>query len=350
MRLPGEKIKVLIVDDSALVRSILTRELSSDPQLEVVGTAPDPYIARDMIVKLKPDVITLDIEMPRMDGLTFLKKLMHHYPLPVIIISSISEAGSETAMKALENGAVEVMCKPGGSSFSVGDMSLELIDKIKAAASIRALPKPLSTLGTPGARHEKNIAHFSLRSRKMVLIGASTGGTIALESILSEMPEDCPPIAIVQHMPEHFTLSFANRLNGICAIAVKEAEDGDRMLPGRALVGRGNIHMLLRHDAKGYFVQLKQGPLVSRHRPSVDMLFKSGASAAGKNAVGVILTGMGADGADGMKEMHDSGAVTVAEDEKTCIVYGMPKEAVARGGVDHIVPLQNITKKIIELA
>ncbi len=345
--IPGvtRPIKVLIVDDSAMVRSILQRELSKDPDIEVIGTAPDPYVARDKIVQLKPDVITLDIEMPRMDGITFLKKLMQYYPLPVIIVSSLTPKGGELAMEALEAGAVEVMCKPG-AAYTVGDMSVELIDKIKAAARVRVQKREAK----PSLDQTYKKLSLTKTTNKVVVIGASTGGTEALLKVLRVLPPNSPGIAIVQHMPEHFTRSFANRLNELCDIEVKEAENGDTVIPGRALIAPGNYHMLLKRSGANYYVEVKSGPLVSRHRPSVDVLFKSASQYGGKNVIGVIMTGMGRDGAEGMKLMHDQGAKTIAQDESTCVVFGMPKEAIALNGVDYVLPLDKIPQKILELA
>lgn len=311
------KSRVLVVDDSAVVRQILTRELGRDPEIEVVGAAPDPYVARDMIVDLHPDVLTLDIEMPRMDGVTFLKKLMHHHPLPVVVVSSLTPKGSELALEALDAGAVDVLCKPG-AAYSVGDMALSLIETVKTAArvpvvkpvgAVQSNPKPLS------ARKA-----MTRTTHRVVAIGSSTGGTQALERLLSVLPANSPGIVIVQHMPEHFTKTFANRLNERCAMEVKEAETGDSVAPGRVLVAPGNFHMVLDRSGANYQVVVKTGPLVSRHRPSVDVLFRSVARVAGRNAIGVILTGMGADGARGMKEMKEQGADTIAQDETTCVV------------------------------
>ncbi|OGV50417.1 MAG: chemotaxis response regulator protein-glutamate methylesterase [Lentisphaerae bacterium GWF2_44_16] len=348
-----KKIRVLIVDDSALVRAILEKEISTDPEIEVVGTAPDPYIARDKIVELKPDVITLDIEMPRMDGLTFLKKLMRYYPIPVIILSSLVSKGSKNAMEALDIGAVEVMSKPG-PSYTVGDMRVQLIDKIKAAAKVHVEKKNFTAEARrPNPKYNKTPEKLLPRGsaiNKIIAIGASTGGTQAIQEILCSMPPQSPPILIVQHMPEHFTESFAERLNSICDIEVKEAEDGDELINGRAIIAHGNYHMLLRNSGEKYFVNVKEGPLVNRHRPSVDVLFKSIAQCAGKKAVGIILTGMGDDGAMGMKEMHDSGIITIAQDQKSCIVYGMPKEALALGGVDYVISLDKIAEKILSIS
>jgi two-component system chemotaxis response regulator CheB len=338
------KIRVLVVDDSAVVRQIFERELNRDPGIEVIGTAPDPYVARDRIVELKPDVVTLDVEMPRMDGITFLRKLMHHYPLPVIIVSSLTARGGELALEALEAGAVDVMCKPG-AAYSVGDMSVQLVDKIKAAARVR-VQKHEATAPT-AVRPQLAMTRTT---NKIVAIGASTGGTQALQRVLMAMPANAPGIVIVQHMPEHFTRSFADRLNELCSITVKEAEDGDTVAPGKALIAPGNFHMLLNRSGAVYFVNVKKGPLVSRHRPSVDVLFKSVARYAGRNSVGVIMTGMGADGAQGLLEMKTNGASTVAQDEASCIVYGMPREAVALGAADSVVALDAIPRKILELA
>lgn len=346
----GRRIRVLIVDDSAVVRQILERELQKDPGIEVVGTAPDPYVARDRIVHLKPDVLTLDIEMPRMDGLTFLRRLMHYFPLPVVIVSSLTAKGGALAMEALDAGAVEVMCKPG-ASYSVGDMAIEIIEKIKAAAQVRVEKRETGAVGdlqrAAGAVQRLSMTQTT---NKVLAIGTSTGGTEALRRILPRLPGNAPGIVIVQHMPEHFTRSFAQHLNEMCAIDVKEAEDGDTVAPGKALIAPGNFHMLLQRSGAMYYVQVKQGPLVNRHRPSVDVLFKSVARYAGANAVGVIMTGMGADGAAGLREMRDAGARTIAQDEASCVVFGMPKEAIAMGGAEYIEPLARIPEKMIELA
>jgi two-component system chemotaxis response regulator CheB len=340
------KTRVLIVDDSAIVRNIFSRELSRDPKLEVVGTAPDPYVARDKIVRLKPDVVTLDIEMPRMDGIVFLRKLMRYYPLPVIVVSSLTPKGGELALEALQAGAIDVMNKPG-AAYTVGDMSVELIDKIKAAAQVKMehIGEEIIQPSSP-----PNRLAMTRTTNKVVAIGASTGGTQALQQVLSMMPANAPGILVVQHMPEHFTRSLAERINELCAIEVREASDEDTVTPGRALIAPGNYHMLLRRSGSRYYVRVKQGPLVGRHRPSVDVLFKSVAQYAGKNAVGVLMTGMGRDGAQGLLEMKENGASTIAQDEQSCIVYGMPKEALALDAVNHVVPLQRIPQKILQLA
>lgn len=337
--------RVLVVDDSATVRRILQEELGRDPMVDVVGSAADPYIARDKIFALKPDVLTLDIEMPRMDGITFLRKLMAHYPLPVIVVSSLTPKGGDLALEAMDAGAVEVMCKPG-AAYSVGDMSVELTDKVKAAARVPVRKRaPARRAAQPGRR-----LAMTRTTHKVVAIGASTGGTEALTQLLTRLPHNAPGIVIVQHMPEHFTRSFAERLDELCAIEVKEATDGDGVFPGRALLAPGNYHMMLRRSGARYYVQVKSGPLVSRHRPSVDVLFKSVARYAGKNAIGVIMTGMGRDGAAGMKLMKESGSQNIAQDEATSVVFGMPKEAVAAGGVDFVLPLHGIPEKFLRLA
>ncbi|MFP4547988.1 MAG: chemotaxis response regulator protein-glutamate methylesterase [Fidelibacterota bacterium] len=340
------KIKVLIVDDSAIVRQIFTRELNRSNEIEVVGSAANPFIARDKIIQLKPDVITLDIEMPKMDGISFLRKLMKYYPLPVIVVSSLTRKGSAIAMEAMEEGALEVMNKPG-AAYTVGDMSIELADKIKAVSTVKVQKR-----SAKAEQVNKRPLKLSLTAttEKIIAIGSSTGGTKALTDILPALPHNAPGMLIVQHMPEFFTNSFANRLNELCDVEVKEAEDGETVHSGKILIAPGNFHMLLRRSGARYYVQVKKGPLVSRHRPSVDVLFKSISKYAGKNAVGVIMTGMGKDGADGMKKMHDSGCKTIAQDEKTSIVFGMPNEAIKIGAVDHIVPLQKIPAKILELA
>jgi two-component system chemotaxis response regulator CheB len=340
------RIKVLLVDDSAIVRKVLSQELAKDPGIEVVGAAPDPFVARDMILSLKPDVLTLDIEMPRMDGLTFLRRLMRFYPLPVVIVSSLTPRGGDVAMEAMDLGAVEVLCKPG-ASYAVGDMAVELRDKVKAAALSRVRPAafPERTGMPPHGR-----LSLLRTTHSVIAIGASTGGTQALQSLLSMLPANSPGIVIVQHMPEHFTRSFAERLNTLCAIEVKEAADGDTVAPGRALIAPGSYHMELDRSGAVYKVKVRGGELVSRHRPSVNVLFRSVAKFAGRNAVGAILTGMGNDGAEGMKEMKDQGAATIAQDEESCVVFGMPKEAIAMGGVDHVLPLDAIPKKLLELA
>ncbi len=341
------KTRVLIVDDSAVVRSVFAKELGRDPEIEVVGTAPDPFVARDMIVHLRPDVITLDIEMPRMDGLTFLRKLMHHYPLPVVVVSSLTAASSRLALEALAAGAVEVMCKPS-AAYSVGDMMASLQDKIKAAACVDIKGRlRRAALAAPDVAPLRSLARTT---HQIIAIGASTGGTIAIEQILRRMPPDAPGIVITQHMPELFTRSFAERLDGLCRIQVKEAADGDSVVPGTALIAPGNYHLLLQRSGARYVVSVKSGPLVNRHRPSVEVMFSSVARTAGRNAVGAILTGMGGDGAKGLLEMRQAGAATLAQDEASCVVFGMPKVAIETGAAEQVVPLDRVAETLLQLA
>ena len=339
-------IKVLVVDDSALVRKLLTDELSRYRDIEVVGGAMDPYVARDKIVRLKPDVITLDLEMPRMDGLSFLSKLMKFHPLPVVVVSSLTPPNSQIAIRALELGAVEVICKPG-SSLSVPDISQSLVKAIRAAflAKVVKITEDVSgkEQSNPGYQIPLKTTH------KVIAIGASTGGTIAIEKLLIEMPLNIPGILVVQHMPEYFTASFANRLDTICKIEVREAKDGDTMAPGLALVAPGGRHMLLERNGAFYQVRIKGGPMVHHQRPSVDVLFHSVAKQAGANAMGVLLTGMGTDGADGLLAMRKSKAYTIAQDEASSVVYGMPGEAVKLGAACEVLPLTEIPGRIIKL-
>ena len=337
-------VKVLIVDDSAIVRKILSQQLSQDPNIEVVGTAPDPFIARDKIVALNPDVLTLDVEMPRMDGITFLRKLMKHYPMPVIVVSSLTPKGGKTAMEALDAGAVDVVCKPG-QSYSIGDTCSELIEKIKAVSKARISKRETLPKETPNKR-----LSMAETTNKIFAIGASTGGVQALSYVLSEFPSNAPGTLIVQHMPGHFTTSFAERLNRECQVNVKEAQDGDRVVPGQVLIAPGGFHMLLRRSGANYYVNIKEGPRVCRQIPSVEVLFNSVAKYAGANAIGAILTGMGDDGAKGLLNMRNSGSHTIAQDEDSCIVFGMPKEAIACGAAEKIVPLSNITQSLIMFA
>lgn len=339
-------IKVLIVDDSAIVRKILTEELSKCSDIEIVGTAVDPYVAREKIAKFRPDVLTLDLEMPRMDGLSFLAKLMKHYPMPVVVLSSLTPKNSELAIKALDLGAVDVLAKPG-TAFSTQNVAQQLIRSIRAAASATIRRQPPATDRTG----ETSIASNKLLSQttyKIIAIGASTGGTKAIEEVLIRMPGTSPGTVIVQHMPEHFTSSFAKRLNEICPMEVREAKDNDYVTPGVALIAPGNRHMVLQRSGGNYLVRIKNGPMVHYQRPSVDVLFQSVAAAAGKNAVGVLLTGMGADGAKGLLEMKQAGAVTIAQSEATCVVFGMPKEAIKLGAADRVVDLDKIPAAIVE--
>ncbi len=337
--------RVLVVDDSAGVRQVLCRELARDPELAVVGSAPDPYVARDLIVERRPDVVTLDLEMPRMDGLTFLRRLMQHHPLPVVVVSSLTPAGSELALEALAAGAVDVLCKPG-TSFTVGEMGADLVEKVKAAA--HATPRPAGATATTPMRGAATA--LSRTTQQVVAIGASTGGTVALEAIFRRLPADAPGTIVTQHMPEVFTRAFAERLRQISRLDVREAVEGDSVVPGVALVAPGNRHLLLRRSGARYLVSVRDGPRVNRHRPSVDVMFRSVAHAAGRNAVGVILTGMGGDGAQGLLEMRTAGARTLAQDEASCVVYGMPKVAVEVGAAERVVPLEAMPGAILEAA
>ena len=342
------RIKVLIVDDSAIVRKVLTDALSGEPDIEVVGTAPDPYVARDKILALKPDVLTLDIEMPRMDGLTFLKKLMHYRPMPVIVISSLGVASSRTALQALEAGAIDVLAKPGCPQ-SVGELRLSVATKIRAARIARVpSSKPMPpAVPQPSVRSTIPVPAPAFSSSSVIAIGASTGGTEAIRTVLAGLPANCPGVVIAQHIPAVFSRSFANRLNELCAIQVREAQDGDRLEAGLALIAPGNFHMLLRRASSGYQVEIKDGPLVCYQRPAVDVLFHSVANSAGPNAVAAILTGMGCDGVQGMLAMKKAGARTIVQDEETCVVFGMPKEAIKAGAADQVLPLPSIADALL---
>ena len=354
------KKKVLIVDDSAVVRRTLAEILSSDPDLEVLGTAADPYQAVEMMRTAKPDVLTLDLEMPRMDGLTFLRKLMSQHPLPVVICSSLAREGCETTLQALEAGAVEIITKPVlGTREFLEEARIQICDTVKAAAragvrrrradaAVNRGPEPKRTADAMLPPVNRRPTHET--TQQVVVVGASTGGTEALLVFLEKLPEDAPGLVIVQHMPENFTRSFAQRLDGLCRIHVREAAHGDTVLDGQALIAPGGRHTLLQRSGARYYVEVKDGPLVSRHRPSADVLFRSAARAAGRNAVGVILTGMGDDGARGIKEMHDVGAHTLAQDEASCVVFGMPKEAIALGAVDKVLPLEALPLAVLAAA
>ncbi len=351
-----KKIKVLIVDDSAVVRQTMEDILSHDPGIEVIATAADPFVASDKLKQEVPDVITLDIEMPRMDGITFLKKIMNQHPIPVVVCSSLTGVGAETTLKALEYGAVEIITKPSiGTKQFLEESRVKICDAVKAAslAHVKRISATIHEVApklTADAVLAKASSKAMIRTtEKVVLVGASTGGTEALRVFLQALPPDSPGIVIVQHMPENFTKAFANRLNGICRVTVKEASDNDTVIRGQALIAPGNRHTLLKRSGARYYVEVKDGPLVSRHRPSVDVLFRSAARYAGKNALGVIMTGMGDDGAKGMMEMKEAGSFNIAQDESTSIVFGMPNEAIKRGGVDSVLSLDNIAGKIIEL-
>lgn len=349
-----KKIKVLIVDDSAVVRQVLTAKLMTDPAIEVMGAAPDPLFAWERMQRAWPDVVVLDVEMPRMDGITFLRKIMAEHPTPVVICSTLTEKGAETTMQALSAGAVAIITKPkAGLKQFLEDSSSDLVGAVKAAAlaNVRRLNssptlQPKAKL-TADAMITAGTQAMAQTTERIVVIGTSTGGTQALEAVLTQLPRVTPGIVIVQHMPEKFTSAFANRLNSLCEIEVREAADNDRVVPGRALIAPGGRHMILKRSGAQYHVEVADGPLVNRHKPSVDVLFRSAAKYAGKNALGIIMTGMGDDGARGMKEMHDMGAKTLAQDEASCVVYGMPKEAVKLGGVNRSVALENIAHEII---
>lgn len=337
-------IRVLVVDDSALVRRVLSEELSALPDIEVVGTAVDPYAARDEILRLAPDVLTLDVEMPRMDGLSFLAKLMRHHPLPVVVVSSVTPADSANALEALRLGAVEVISKPGSES-TVPEVRRRLARAIRAAAAAdvgqatRPVPVGPAPIRVP----------YAARLRTVV-VGSSTGGTRALETILTALPPDAPPILVGQHMPRGFTRAFAERLDSLCAIRVAEASGDEKVLPGTCLVAPGDRHMILDRRAAGHYVEVKDGPPVNFHRPSVDALFHSAASVLGDDAVGVILTGMGSDGADGLLAMRRAGAHTIAQDEESCVVFGMPRVAIERGAVADVLPLEAIARRFVDAA
>ncbi len=346
---PGIKadIKVLVVDDSAVVRKVFSEQLSKQKGITVVGTAPDPYVARDKIVKLKPDVITLDIEMPRMDGITFLKKLMKHFPLPVIIVSSLTAKGSKIALEAISLGALEVISKPS-AAYSVGDMSIQLAEKIRAVYGAKMIP-----VSTPKTEN-KSMAVIESKAltattNKIIAIGASTGGTEAIKKVLTRLPANSPGVVVVQHMPAQFTTSFAGRLNELCQMKVAEAKNGDTVTNGQVLIAPGNYHMIFKRSGARYYVEVKTGPLVHYQRPAVDVLFKSVARYAGANALGIILTGMGKDGAAGMLSMKNAGAINIAQNEKSCVVFGMPKEAINMGAVDHIQDINTVANKAISI-
>ncbi|HTH62516.1 MAG TPA: chemotaxis response regulator protein-glutamate methylesterase [Paraburkholderia sp.] len=361
-----QKIKVLCVDDSALIRSLMTEIINSQPDMTVVATAPDPLVARELIKQHNPDVLTLDVEMPRMDGLDFLEKLMRLRPMPVVMVSSLTERGSEITMRALELGAVDFVTKPRvGIRDGMLEYAEKLADKVRAAsrARVRQLPHaPHAASGahpaTPGgaAAHPHAAAARApapminnplVSTEKLIIVGASTGGTEAIREVLMPLPPDAPAVLIAQHMPPGFTKSFAQRLNTLCRIAVKEAEHGERVLPGHAYIAPGHAHLLLARSGANYIAHLSDEPPVNRHRPSVDVLFRSAAQHAGKNAIGVILTGMGRDGAAGLLDMRSAGAYTLAQDEASCIVFGMPREAIALGAADEIAPLADMSRRVM---
>jgi len=337
-------IRVLIVDDSATARAVLREILESDPSIEVVATASDAYVARDKIVELKPDVVCLDVEMPRMDGITFLKRLMHYMPVPVVMVSSLTQNGARTTLEALEAGAVDFVGKPHSHIYDgVETMREELLSKIKMASRVRVRQRALESI------QQANTTSLAETTNKILAIGASTGGTEALKDVLMGLPRNAPGTIIVQHMPSNFTGPFAERLNGLCAMEVREARNGDSITPGVALIAPGDYHMVVRRSGARYYVEIGSGEKVSGHRPSADVLFNSVAKIAGVNAIGVILTGMGGDGARGLLAMRSAGSHTIGQDEASCIVYGMPKVAYDIGAVERQLPLQNIAKGILEL-
>ncbi len=348
----NKKIKVLIVDDSAVIRKILSSGLSKNQDIEIVGTAPDPFIARNKILQFKPDVLTLDVEMPRMDGITFLHKLMTNYPIPTIMVSSLTQDGCDATLKALEVGAVDFVAKPTSRLGSdVENVLDELYTKIKYASKAKLRVRQKHSEIVNNIKSVKTIRPGTKPSlfkgtHKIILIGASTGGTEALKDVLIKMPPDSPAIAIVQHMPEMFTKKFAERMNSLCSITVKEGKNGDSLVPGQAIIAPGNYHMSVRRNGAMYCIETNQEAPVHHQRPAVDILFDSAAKNIGPNAIGVILTGMGADGAKGLLDMKESGAKTIAQDEDSCVVFGMPKEAIKLGAADKIVPLQNIPENI----
>ncbi|MDW8468003.1 MAG: chemotaxis response regulator protein-glutamate methylesterase [Burkholderiales bacterium] len=342
---PARRIRVLIVDDSALVRKLLAEIVNRQPDMVAVGAAPDPYAAREMIRQLSPDVLTLDVEMPKMDGLEFLEKLMRLRPMPVVMVSTMTERGAEVTLRALELGAVDFVTKPKleiARGIEAG--AAELVQKIRLAARARVRARAASRTSAPP------VAALGARAstEKLVFIGASTGGTEAIKEVLAPLPPDAPGILVTQHMPPGFTRSFAERLNGLCRIRVKEAEDGERILPGHAYIAPGDRHLLVARSGANYVTRLSEEPPVNRHRPSVEVLFRSAAQCVGANAVAIMLTGMGKDGAAAMLEMKRAGAFTLAQNEATCVVFGMPKEAIAIGAVDEVLPLEAIGRRVIE--
>jgi two-component system, chemotaxis family, protein-glutamate methylesterase/glutaminase len=348
----NRKIKVMVVDDSALIRGVLKEIINRETDMECVGVATDPLVARELIKALNPDVLTLDVEMPKMDGLDFLERLMRLRPMPVLMISSLTEGGSNITFRALELGAVDFVAKPKlDIARGMEEYAIQITDKIRAVSQAQVRRKTIEP-----QIHEKYTADAILPStkarysstEKLIVIGASTGGTEAIKDILTKLPADAPGVLVTQHMPEHFTKSFADRLNSLCKISVKEAEHNERILPGFAYIAPGNSHLLIKRSGARYMVALNQGPLVNRHRPSVDVLFRSAANVAGANALGIILTGMGKDGVQGMLEMKQAGSHTIAQDEASCVVFGMPKEAIAAGGVSEVLALQKIAHRTME--
>lgn len=349
----SHKLKVLVIDDSALIRSVMKEIINREKDMECVGAAPDPLVAREMIKALNPDVLTLDVEMPKMDGLDFLERLMRLRPMPVLMVSTLTERGSDITFRALELGAVDFVSKPKlDIARGMEEYAIEITDKIRATAQARVRKSADERVQVPD-KYSADVVLPSISGRfssteKLIVIGASTGGTEAIKEILTRLPADAPGVLVTQHMPEHFTKSFADRLDTLCKISVKEAEDNERILPGHAYIAPGHSHLLIKRSGANYMTKLDQGELVNRHRPSVDVLFRSAANVAGANALGVILTGMGKDGVQGMLEMKRAGSYTIAQDEATCVVFGMPKEAIAAGGVSEVLPLQSIARRSLE--
>lgn len=342
-------VRVLIVDDSSIVRQVLSRELNKQPGIEVVGCAPDPYIARDKVIALDPDVMTLDIEMPRMDGLSFLKRIMKYHPMPVIIVSSLTQRGKETALACLEAGAVDVVSKPN-ESYSIGDLGGQLAEMIRAATSANLL-RAAQRSNSPSNIASVPVGNALIETtHKVIALGASTGGTEAIRTVLQGLPKQAPGVVMTQHMPAGFTTSFAQRLNALCEIEVREARNGDWVVPGLALLAPGDKHLKLDRDGARYVVRVADGPRVCRHRPSVEVLFESTAQHAGRNAMGVLMTGMGNDGARGLLTMREAGAVTLAQDEESCVVFGMPREAIKLNAASIIAPLLDISGHILNFA
>ncbi len=348
----NHKIKVLVIDDSALIRGVMKEIINRENDMECVGAAPDPLVAREMIKSLDPDVLTLDVEMPKMDGLDFLERLMRLRPMPVLMISSLTERDSDITFRALELGAADFFSKPKlDIARGMEEYAIEITDKIRAVAQARVRKTVIAPLAqekfSADAILPSAVRRFS-STEKLIVIGASTGGTEAIKEVLTKLPADAPGVLVAQHMPENFTKSFADRLNNLCKISVKEAEHNERILPGYAYIAPGHSHLLLKRSGARYIVELNQGSLVNRHRPSVDVLFRSAANVAGANALGIILTGMGKDGVQGLLEMKQAGSYTIAQDEASCVVFGMPKEAIAAGGVREVLPLQNIARRTME--
>ncbi|RZI80638.1 MAG: chemotaxis response regulator protein-glutamate methylesterase [Rubrivivax sp.] len=359
------KTRVVVVDDSALVRSLLTEIINRQPDMECIGTAADPLLAREMIRNLNPDVITLDVEMPRMDGIDFLSKLMRLRPMPVVMVSTLTERGAEVTLKALELGAIDFVAKPKiGVADGLRQLQDDITDKIRIASKARInrlhLPSPSSAPTAPGTGHPDthhaatpaarpvSASLGRLSTEKIIFIGASTGGTEATKEVLITLPADSPAVVITQHMPPGFTRNYAARLDGLCKIRVKEAVDGERILPGHAYIAPGGMHLSVERSGANYLARVQDGDPVNRHKPSVEVLFKSAARVAGPNAVGIMLTGMGADGAKAMREMRDAGAYCVAQDEASCVVFGMPREAIAAGAIQEVLPLTKITGHLMD--